>query len=1017
MTLRRPVVGGSRTNATGYWRLFYALCRALPRGSEISKAEVALRKVSMHEKALSPPPSHCLLSNRTIMLFSRLPSLVLILATAVVVHVSPVNIKPADPAPSQGNGCILKTDFDDKSKPNPWDNQPLRQNGTSRDVGVWLRKRDAVEQIPLEWYVNATGHNNTYRIIQPVQSNESRNLGYVVDSAFEVPGAGAGMLALVGALAWSENPPRLFNIDKWLFHTDESGKIYLGLHDAYGDLFQPLQYDHGFLWYANPNTWCPPPGQGECDGLNFFFGGNDQQKFGQKVRIRVECPYGVNWNLLGSLLGVVSGGRIYWGLVTGCLSGKLLCLKIMSGDPRTRKSGDLDDERWLENDVDGNTNYQIKPLPAQRSTLYLLLVNKLFSKRLRLSPGIKRSGNGTYTADLHVVCGTAILRGADAGWGSGRRSLGHNNITILCIIAQATVITSFIATSCTFGGGFPILLGCCHLAALNFSLKHSPVITSSTPSPSSFPVHVGITTKITSRFELKEIVTEYRSSPLQLKTLCTVDLKILPYLLVPCPPSSSHTADFFTASKVSEITLAGDVGVLCVEESNLSTGFAELVEEARDIGDGDGGESLFGRSTSNDGARATSAAGVVVDVLGGVSLVDGESHAVSLSPRTEDLLKSSILSCGFVAIGLDIPPKSSHAPQFRSTRCSTVQLGDFDVYTGEILCTFVWKGGRQWPLFIAVQLGSIYYAGCIIVALIHNCAFQAFPPFKWIEDCVNFAGVMVARKFLSGLETHQQRLHLDRIILSEGLIALDASSWKIPPLVAGLASMSYGIYMWFFIAPSAVEAWFFIEEERDLGQAEKSLPSRRITPSYQILVLSSQIPSARLIRVLRLPQDLVAFWVSFYTGFGSVTPFKKYGQLIAMVYLDQHTLVQRSRNHEENDLEFMLFLILGIANLMNLNHFISLIVLWTLPILVLASFYTLSGLENHGKDKTNIEFMDLTDKTSYFVEIRCAGTWNEALVIFPAGPFAQLSGPEDSASSAQLCNRFPCHGLEQHGFE
>lgn len=159
-------------------------------------------------------------------------------------------------------------------------------------------------------------------------------------------------------------------------------------------------------------------------------------------------------------------------------------------------------------------------------------------------------------------------------------------------------------------------------------------------------------------------------------------------------------------------------------------------------------------------------------------------------------------------------------------------------------------------------LGSIYYAGYIFAAPIHNRMFQAIPPSKWIAGCVitwgvvlacmaaceNFAGLMVQRTILGALEAsincgfslitaawYRKYEHGSRTgiwssctglaTMIGGLIAFGCvdgqaknasaiSSWKILALITGLISVVFGIAMYLFMAPSAVEARFFTEEEK-----------------------------------------------------------------------------------------------------------------------------------------------------------------------------------------------------------
>ncbi|ORY10119.1 major facilitator superfamily domain-containing protein [Clohesyomyces aquaticus] len=284
-------------------------------------------------------------------------------------------------------------------------------------------------------------------------------------------------------------------------------------------------------------------------------------------------------------------------------------------------------------------------------------------------------------------------------------------------------------------------------------------------------------------------------------------------------------------------------------------------------------------------------------------------------------------------------------------------------------------------------LGSIYYAGYIVAAPIHNRAFQAFAPSKWIAGCViawgtvlacmcachNFMGLMVQRTFLGALEAcintgfslitaswYRKYEHGSRTgmwssctgmaTMIGGLIAFGCvdgqtkhdtaiSSWKILALITGLVSIAYGICMWFFMAPSAVEARFFSEAEkmqavkrlRDNHQGAGSRQYKRYqaieafldigTWMYVVFVLSSQIPAAGLVLLqsiliknlgfttkatllLNIPQGFIStlcnlgfgiladwtkqrsgsaiaagifslFWAALSIGLGNVAPFYK----------------------------------------------------------------------------------------------------------------------------------------------
>jgi ACS family allantoate permease-like MFS transporter len=139
------------------------------------------------------------------------------------------------------------------------------------------------------------------------------------------------------------------------------------------------------------------------------------------------------------------------------------------------------------------------------------------------------------------------------------------------------------------------------------------------------------------------------------------------------------------------------------------------------------------------------------------------------------------------------------------------------------------------------------------------------------------------------------------------------------------------------------------------------------------------------------------FWAALYIGLGNVDPlYKRYGQLVAYFFMSGScstawfiVISMLSSNvlgtTKKTTLNSIVFLILGVAYFVGPQTFrdppyyahakISLIVLWTVSICVLAGFYTLNRWENGKRDKAqaerhddegkgtgNIEFMDLTDK-------------------------------------------------------
>ncbi|KAF2811382.1 MFS transporter [Mytilinidion resinicola] len=254
-------------------------------------------------------------------------------------------------------------------------------------------------------------------------------------------------------------------------------------------------------------------------------------------------------------------------------------------------------------------------------------------------------------------------------------------------------------------------------------------------------------------------------------------------------------------------------------------------------------------------------------------------------------------------------------------------------------------------------LGSIYYAGYIVAAPIHNRAFQQFSPSKWIAGCVvtwgvvlccmtachNWTGLMIQRSFLGALEAsincgfalitaawYKKHEHGSRVgiwsactgfaTMAGGLIAFGCvagqqknpgqySSWKILALVTGLISVVYGAAMWWWMAPSVVDAKFFTEEERTLAverlrenhqgggsqqykryQAVEAFTDVR-TWMYVLFVLSNQIPSGGLVLLqsiliknlgfttketllLNIPQGFISILCN--AGFGMLSQWTKH---------------------------------------------------------------------------------------------------------------------------------------------
>ncbi|KAL4907070.1 major facilitator superfamily domain-containing protein [Aspergillus multicolor] len=211
-------------------------------------------------------------------------------------------------------------------------------------------------------------------------------------------------------------------------------------------------------------------------------------------------------------------------------------------------------------------------------------------------------------------------------------------------------------------------------------------------------------------------------------------------------------------------------------------------------------------------------------------------------------------------------------------------------------------------------LGSIYYLGYMVALPIHNRLFQVFLPSKYIAAnmvlwglvlslmtvCNDFTSMMIQRAFLGTLEAvvncgfvlltarwYKKYEHGARVAIwgsCNGLATMVGAliafgclssvedglpvvmpSWKIMALCLGLVSIVYGAVMWYFMAPSLLEAKFFTEEEKTQAierlrgnhqgigstqfkwdQAREALLDMR-TWLYVLFVLTSQIPSGGVV--------------------------------------------------------------------------------------------------------------------------------------------------------------------------
>ncbi|KAH8650027.1 major facilitator superfamily domain-containing protein [Xylariales sp. PMI_506] len=210
-------------------------------------------------------------------------------------------------------------------------------------------------------------------------------------------------------------------------------------------------------------------------------------------------------------------------------------------------------------------------------------------------------------------------------------------------------------------------------------------------------------------------------------------------------------------------------------------------------------------------------------------------------------------------------------------------------------------------------LGSIYYLGYMVALPIHNRLFQVFSPSRYIAACMtiwgavlcimaachDFTGLMIQRTFLGCLEAvvncgfvlltarwYRKYEHGRRVSIwsaCNGLatiigaliafgclsgvedgVSIALPSWKIMALCLGSVSVVYGACMWYFMAPSLLEAGFFTEEEKQLAVERLRENHQGIGSSvfkwyqvreafldvrtwlYVLFVLTTQIPSAGL---------------------------------------------------------------------------------------------------------------------------------------------------------------------------
>ncbi|KAH8664728.1 major facilitator superfamily domain-containing protein [Xylariales sp. PMI_506] len=211
-------------------------------------------------------------------------------------------------------------------------------------------------------------------------------------------------------------------------------------------------------------------------------------------------------------------------------------------------------------------------------------------------------------------------------------------------------------------------------------------------------------------------------------------------------------------------------------------------------------------------------------------------------------------------------------------------------------------------------VGSIYYLGYMAALPIHNRLFQVFTPSKYIATCMmlwgivlacmvacnDFKSLMIQRVFLGCLEAvvncgfvlltarwYKKYEHGARVAIwgsCNGLatiigaliaygclagvqdgVAISIPSWKIMALCLGCVSILFGFAMWYFMAPSLIEATFFSEEEKALAverlrenhqgigsaefkwhQVKETFLDVR-TWLYVLFVFTSQIPAGGLV--------------------------------------------------------------------------------------------------------------------------------------------------------------------------
>ncbi|ORY10117.1 hypothetical protein BCR34DRAFT_602336 [Clohesyomyces aquaticus] len=157
------------------------------------------------------------------MLFSKLASFVaLAVATKVAAAPSPAaRVTPDRPRHAS-----------EKTEPNPWDNQPLKINTTH-----WPSTNVPKANLTGGDYVNATGANNTYKIIVPYAGIPGDYLlGYVMDPEYHPMGYDSlfNLVSYVRGDTFIGKMPESWNSDRWIFKT-EGHNTYLGINEVYGD--------------------------------------------------------------------------------------------------------------------------------------------------------------------------------------------------------------------------------------------------------------------------------------------------------------------------------------------------------------------------------------------------------------------------------------------------------------------------------------------------------------------------------------------------------------------------------------------------------------------------------------------------------------------------------------------------------------------------------------------------------------------------------------------------------------